>query len=311
LLLTGSEVMVSITALEFAYTQARQTMKSVIMTLYLLPIAAGNLLTMQINAFIQVPDQVRYAQHAHELWYEPTRTGQQQPSSGEIKRIQTSVDSYGTPIKWVPMESGKYAYQMAGHDRQMDTTDDVFIWYGASGVREGVVTSENQLMLEAEKRVLEFREQSGKLPDAQQVGELLGELRDSWDQPLRYVQRNADTFWLVSLGPDGEYLTRDDVVLWGEVADQEGQSEGELSEGWLYERRQKIVGNRAERETESSESETVDDGRERITVGGHTKLTGASYFWFFTGLMAVTSILFVFVGMTYKRREYLQEESNE
>src|SRR5690606_19045035 len=136
----------------------------------------------------------------------------------------------------------------------------------ASGVREGVVTSENQLMLEAEKRVLEFREQSGKLPDAQQVGELLGELRDSWDQPLRYVQRNADTFWLVSLGPDGEYLTRDDVVLWGEVADQEGQSEGELSEGWLYERRQKIVGNRAERETESSESETVDDGRERITV---------------------------------------------
>ena len=41
--------MVSITALEFAYTQAPKRMKSVIMSLYLLSISAGNLITAGVN----------------------------------------------------------------------------------------------------------------------------------------------------------------------------------------------------------------------------------------------------------------------
>ena len=48
-LLTAAEVMVSITALEFAYTQAPPRMKSVIMSLYLLSISAGNLVTAGVN----------------------------------------------------------------------------------------------------------------------------------------------------------------------------------------------------------------------------------------------------------------------
>lgn len=48
-LLTAAEIMVSITALEFAYTQAPKHMKSVIMSLYLLAISAGNLITAAVN----------------------------------------------------------------------------------------------------------------------------------------------------------------------------------------------------------------------------------------------------------------------
>lgn len=48
-LLTAAEIMVSITALEFAYTQAPKRMKSVIMSLYLLSISAGNLVTAAVN----------------------------------------------------------------------------------------------------------------------------------------------------------------------------------------------------------------------------------------------------------------------
>ena len=48
-LLTAAEIMVSITALEFAYTQAPKHMKSVIMSLYLLAISAGNLITAIVN----------------------------------------------------------------------------------------------------------------------------------------------------------------------------------------------------------------------------------------------------------------------
>ncbi len=54
-LLTASEVLVSITALEFAYTQAPPKMKSVIMSLYLFSVAVGNFLTAGVNHAIQIP----------------------------------------------------------------------------------------------------------------------------------------------------------------------------------------------------------------------------------------------------------------
>jgi POT family proton-dependent oligopeptide transporter len=53
LVLTAAEVMVSITALEFSYTQAPRKMKSLIMGTYLLvAIAIGNLFTAQVNGYI-------------------------------------------------------------------------------------------------------------------------------------------------------------------------------------------------------------------------------------------------------------------
>ncbi len=56
LLLSAGEVMVSITGLEFAYTQAPKRMKSVVMSLYLLAIAAGDLFTGLVQLFIQNKD---------------------------------------------------------------------------------------------------------------------------------------------------------------------------------------------------------------------------------------------------------------
>ena len=55
-LMTAAEIMVSITCLEFAYTQAPRTMKSVIMSLYLLSVSAGNAFTALVNLFIQRED---------------------------------------------------------------------------------------------------------------------------------------------------------------------------------------------------------------------------------------------------------------
>jgi POT family proton-dependent oligopeptide transporter len=55
-LLSAGEVMVSITSLEFAYTQAPRHMKSIIMSLYLLSISAGNAFTALVHLFIANPD---------------------------------------------------------------------------------------------------------------------------------------------------------------------------------------------------------------------------------------------------------------
>lgn len=42
---------------------------------------------------------------------------------------------------------------------------------------------------------------------------------------------------------------------------------------------------------------------------GTSKLAGADYFWFFTLLMLITAIVFIFVAKTYKEKSYIQEES--
>jgi POT family proton-dependent oligopeptide transporter len=54
--MTAAEILVSITALEFSYTQAPKRMKSVVMGAFLMSVALGNLFTAAVNFFIQNPD---------------------------------------------------------------------------------------------------------------------------------------------------------------------------------------------------------------------------------------------------------------
>jgi proton-dependent oligopeptide transporter, POT family len=59
LLLTSAEILISITALEFAYTQAPKTMKSLIMGIYYLTVTFGNLITAGVNTALQNPAVAR------------------------------------------------------------------------------------------------------------------------------------------------------------------------------------------------------------------------------------------------------------
>ncbi|MDX1950787.1 MAG: POT family MFS transporter [Verrucomicrobiota bacterium] len=56
-LLTAGEILISITGLEFAYTQAPKKMKSLVMSFYMLSLSLGNFFTSAVNHFIQNPDQ--------------------------------------------------------------------------------------------------------------------------------------------------------------------------------------------------------------------------------------------------------------
>ena len=53
LLITVAEIMVSITGLEFAYTQAPRAMKSTIMSFWLLSVTFGNLWVLMTNAAVR------------------------------------------------------------------------------------------------------------------------------------------------------------------------------------------------------------------------------------------------------------------
>ncbi len=64
-----AEVMVSITCLEFSYTQAPKKMKSLIMGLYLLSSAIGNFFTSCVNFFIENPDGTSKLPGASYYWF--------------------------------------------------------------------------------------------------------------------------------------------------------------------------------------------------------------------------------------------------
>ncbi len=69
LILTVAELMVSITCLEFSYTQCAKKMKSLIMGLYLLSDAVGNLFTSCVNFFIENPDGTSKLPGASYYWF--------------------------------------------------------------------------------------------------------------------------------------------------------------------------------------------------------------------------------------------------
>ncbi|BAO43481.1 POT family MFS transporter [Thiolapillus brandeum] len=69
LLLTCGEVMVSITALEYSYTQAPRAMKSFIMALFMLSVSLGNIFTSLVNFFIQNDDGTVMLEGAQYYWF--------------------------------------------------------------------------------------------------------------------------------------------------------------------------------------------------------------------------------------------------
>lgn len=68
-ILTAAEVMVYGTGLSFSYSQAPNSMKSLIMGMYMLSISLGNLITALVNLFIQNPDGTSKLAGASYYWF--------------------------------------------------------------------------------------------------------------------------------------------------------------------------------------------------------------------------------------------------
>lgn len=69
LILTSAEVMISITCIEFSYTQAPAKMKSFIMAFFMMSIALGNLFTSAVNFFIENDDGSSKLAGADYFWF--------------------------------------------------------------------------------------------------------------------------------------------------------------------------------------------------------------------------------------------------
>lgn len=67
--LTAAEIFVSISSLEFSYTQAPNSMKSLILSFWLIAVAIGNLFTALVNLFMKRPDGSLMLEGADYFWF--------------------------------------------------------------------------------------------------------------------------------------------------------------------------------------------------------------------------------------------------
>ena len=206
-ILTSSEVMVSITCLEFAYTQAPKTMKSVIMALFLMSVSLGNFFTARVNSYIQVPNQLSAATNLNKSFHE-------KDGEDKIKLVTQAKDLNGIGIKYREGEQGAYTLTLAGEDKKFGTGDDITLQYDSEGSQTSIKTASDEVLaLGFSKIKTHFEENNQSLPKTEEGTKLVENIEDSWGSPLQYRLVNRNGFRITSLGPDKEYMTQNDIVL--------------------------------------------------------------------------------------------------
>lgn len=272
--ITAGEVMVSIVGLEFAYTQAPKSLKSMIMSLYLLAVFVGNFLTGAINNLIQIPSAAA--------------------EQAELALAQLPADWRKSPRTVV----------LEGFDGKTGTADD-FVQEYQTG-KTGKLTIPGQAAFEAAAAKVEalVPEHDGRLPAVAAVGDLG---TDPWGNPLRYEIADGNQFRLISAGPDRTEGTRWDLGLTVTLKRPEDARTTSWadrfhpSEPWLAKRHRELGSKPADGPQEAA----ITFERTAFS-GGQTRLQGAAYFRFFMWLMLGTTVVYVPFAMIYKPRTYLQ-----
>jgi POT family proton-dependent oligopeptide transporter len=278
-LLTVAEVMVSIVALEYAYTQAPKTMKSLLMCYYLGAVAVGNFFVAGVNHFIQIP-------------------------SAATTQLEEAIAKL--PEDW---RNDPRTIMLPGYDGITGTADDVI-----ARLEDGTLKAYELPRSESYQKLLEiFKTTTGNddpFPSSERLtaafGGKLGD--DPWGNPIRYERLNYRTARLISNGPDQQANTHWDMGYVLTVDEPTGAQTRSWVDRirpenpWLERRKQELGIND---KTAGPNLETP--LHVKAFVGGQTKLQGAAYFHFFTWLMLGTAVAFIPYALLYRPKTYLQD----
>ena len=275
-LLTAAEILVSIVALEFAYTQAPRTMKSMIMGLFLLAVSLGNIFTAAVNHYIQIPSPVASVQEKLQ-------------AAVEEERKATATETH------------------AGFDDQLGTDDDLVMSLNFGEQIKVAIPSKAPLQAAAVRIEAWADAHESRLPRPEVGTEELEAITDQWGNPLRYFLENSRTCRITSDGPDEISQTEWDLGGRVNLKPKDEEKRKSWTEAlrpdrpWL-ERRKEEVGY----QDENGEEETGEFTR-TFFAGGGERLEGASYYWFFTILMFITALIFIPYACLYRGETILQE----
>ncbi|TWT38301.1 Dipeptide and tripeptide permease A [Thalassoglobus neptunius] len=305
-LITSGEIMVSITGLEFSYAQAPKSMKSIVMAVWLFFIAFGNFVTAYLNHFIQVPSINMVIAESKEFEHE-----------GSEKTIHDIWKTRSEPIPTeavdVP-EGTERVLRVAGEDQEFDTGDDILLFFGEYESYLGIQTSEDA-SLEAAKEVIDqsFAENGETLPVTEEGQKLISGMTDIHGEQLAYKQLTRNRYQISSAGYDQKFQTPWDVTLDAVVsrATNNPESDQDVPYTWIERRLIELRGEEGREEVEAARGNIQEtEISSSITVGGAVTLEGPAYYWFWTGLMLATAVVFVPVAYLYKATEYVEEDED-
>lgn len=310
--LTASEVMVSITCLEFAYTQAPRTMKSVVMAVFLASVSLGNVFTAVVNNYIQTPAVATLAADV---------------DAAKLKDGDEIRSSKWTAVFELDGETS--VIRELGPDGAANTDDDVRLILDENSQLASIETTSNAAFEEAAAKIEElfFQDPAAdtdkQLPSGEAGNAALTDAQDVFGNPIRYQLQSRDSYQLISAGADGTDETQWDMILTGSVsrvqpASEQSDSDEEPYFNWLERRviEQKSGGDEAR---VAEVRQEILDGRgggeetsfsRDFAVGGRTLLEGSAYFWFWTKCILATAVLFIPVGLAYKEKTYIQGEED-
>lgn len=272
--LTAAEVMVSIVSLEFSYTQAPKSMKSLVMSLWLFAVSLGNQVTARINDIIQTDSPVA----------EVRALGNETSHGGFDGRIATEddlllvFDAEGkrTDLRFAGREK---LDALLGHIETEFRTQSFTLPPQAEGTKiAGAATdpwgNPYQYRLINRNQARLWSAGPDKI------------LKTEWDQGVILTVSRPD-----SGGPG----------LFAEFFDR-----FHPERTWLDQRRERLGLPTAAERAASGPSIS----REYF-VGGLVTLEGGAYFWFFSGLMFAAAVLFLIVARFYRPREFFHDDEEE
>jgi len=269
--LTAAEVMVSIVSLEFSYTQAPKSMKSLIMSLWLFAVAFGNQVTARINDIIQVDTPIA----------EVNASGNEVSHGGFDEKVGTEDDillSFDADGKRTDLRF-----------RGREELDSIL-----SRIEAHFQSGRFALPSQAEGAVL-----AGAVTDPW-----------GNPYHYRLINRNQARIWcagpdkaLLTKWDQGAILevSRPETGAPSALAKFFDRFHPERS--WL-DRRREALGLPTEADQAASGPTISRD----YFVGGLVKLEGAAYFWFFSGLMLTAAVLFLIVARFYRPREFFHDD---
>lgn len=277
ILITAAEIMVSIVGLEFAYTQAPKNLKSMIMSLYLLSVFAGNMFTAAINRFIQIPS--------------------------------AAAEQCEAAIRKLPQDSrkGPRTIMLPGYDGITGTADD-FIQTVEDGKPTTLIlpgqAGYNQAASVIEELIIRHGGKPPELPELNSKD--LG--TDPWGNPIRCEIINSGKIRIISNGPDHTPGTRwnqgilMDINRPAPAPALSWSNRFHPQESWLVRRISETGGN-----TDHASSPSGIAFTRTTFSGGQTKFQGADYFRFFMWLMLYTTVAFIPFAALYRSKSYLHE----
>ena len=308
-LITTAEVFVSITCLEFSYTQAPKKMKSLIMACFLMSVSLGNIFVSGVNFFIYEegpsfsPDveglytvELTVSDGTDTLTSEvrflavsanPSHVKQEEEGVEVVEDTPPSAEAGRT----VAVAPGEQVRMYASAERGDARGPTSYSWTVIDVPPGSRVDSED--LVGADTRNPTF------IPDEKGSFLLKFTYRVGDAEAVDHVQVLATTdniTPIVEVGAPEVWSFEDGEPVWLDGSESFDPNGDDLIVSWRL----------ADAPPLSQRLPTDIESGDRLTDG--SKLAGSAYYLFFAGCMFLTALLFIPVAMRYQGETYIQDE---